>query len=119
MDAVEEYRPLIEKILSDYAAIPYSSGEIEREVVFDREHDRYLLMLTGWDMGKRVHGALIHIDFIDGKIWIQRDGTEYGIAYELIAAGVPKDRVVPGFRSLARRRALACAVAGPGACKNI
>ena len=111
MDTIEQYRQLVEKILSEYAAIPYAFGEIEREVVFDRVHDRYLLMIAGWENGKRVHGALIHIDIIDGKIWIQRDGTEDGVAYELVEAGVPKDRIVPGFRSPARRRDMEFAVA--------
>ena len=111
METVEEYRCLIEKILCEYAAIPYAFGEIVREVVFDRTHDRYLLMLAGWENGKRIHGALIHLDIMDGKIWIQRDGTEDGIAYELINAGVPKDRIVPGFRSEARRRDMDFAVA--------
>jgi hypothetical protein len=35
---------------------------------------------------------------IDGKCWIQRDGTETGIAHDLEAAGIPKDRIVLGFR---------------------
>ena len=54
-------------------------------------------MSVGWD-GRRVHGCLIHIDLIDGKCWIQRDGTESGIALELEAAGIPKDHIVLAFR---------------------
>ncbi|WP_372478204.1 element excision factor XisI family protein [Nostoc mirabile] len=50
-------------------------------------------------MTRRVHGCLIHIDIIDGKIWIQRDGTEEGVATELVKAGITKDRIVLGFRS--------------------
>jgi hypothetical protein len=42
---------------------------------------------------------LIHVDIIDGKIWIQRDGTEEGIATELTKAGIPRERIVLGFRS--------------------
>ena len=57
-----------------------------------------VLLEAGWDRGLRVHGALIHIDIIDGKLWIQHDGTERGIADELVMAGVPKDRIVLGFR---------------------
>jgi XisI protein. len=36
------------------------------------------------------HGAIVHIRLIDGKIWIQYDGTEEGVATELLEAGVPK-----------------------------
>jgi hypothetical protein len=41
----------------------------------------------------------MHLDIVDGKIWIQRDGTEDGIAYELEEAGVPKSDIVLAFHS--------------------
>jgi hypothetical protein len=56
-------------------------------------------MLVGWQGGKRVHGSLIHVDIIDGKFWVQRDGTERGIARDLLDAGIPRDRIVLAFRS--------------------
>jgi hypothetical protein len=59
--------------------------------------DRYLLTTVGWDQDNRVHGCLVHIDIIDGKLWIQRDGTEQGIATELVAAGIPKSSIVLTF----------------------
>ena len=36
----------------------------------------------------------------DNKIWIQRDGTEDGIANDLVSAGIPKDQIVLGFHPL-------------------
>jgi hypothetical protein len=99
MDTLKAFRQHIERILTDYAQVPYAHGDIKLELVFDRESDRYLLMLVGRDGIRRVHGCLVHVDIIDGKIWIQRDGTERGIARELIDAGVPRDRIVLGFRS--------------------
>jgi hypothetical protein len=56
-----------------------------------------LLITLGWDSVKRIHGCLVHIDIIDGKIWVQRDGTEDGVTYELVAAGIPKEKIVLGF----------------------
>jgi len=103
MESLDTYRQAIESILTEYTRIPYAHGEIQTEEVFDRTRDRYLLMNVGWDRGKRVHGSLVHIDIIDGKLWIQRDGTEEGIAVELIRAGVPKERIVLGFRDPAIR----------------
>jgi len=35
---------------------------------------------------------------MNGKIWIQRDGTERGIASDLTEAGIPNDHIVLGFR---------------------
>ena len=99
MDAIETYRQIIQKVFHEYAKIPYAHGEIQKEIVFDREAGRYLLMAFGWDGAKRIHGCIIHIDIINGKLWIQRDGTEHGIVDDLVAHGVPKDRIVLGFRA--------------------
>lgn len=68
-------------------------------------------MIVGWDGIRRDHGCLVHVDIIDGKFWIQRDGTEHGIARELLEAGVPKDRIVLAFRSPEMRRLTDFAVA--------
>lgn len=98
MDTVERYRDIIESILIQYTKIPYSHGDFRSEAVFDRTRDHYLLMNVGWDNERRVHGCLVHIDIIDGKLWIQRDGLEHGVATELLEAGIPKDRIVLAFK---------------------
>ncbi len=98
MDTLDTYRQCIEKVLRDYAQLPYAYGEVEREVVSDRRGDHYLLLAVGWDGAQRVHGSVVHIDIINGKVWIQRDGTEHGIAEELVAAGIPRDHIVLAFR---------------------
>jgi hypothetical protein len=99
MDKLDHYRQLIIETLKEYAKIPYKYGNIKFETVFDRESDRYLLMILGRQNKKYHHGCLIHVDIIDGKIWIQRDGTEVGIANEFVEAGVPKNQIVLGFKS--------------------
>ena len=104
MDSLDEVRSIIESIMIEYTKIPYAFGDIQTEAVFDRTRDRYLLMNVGWDDRKRVHGCLVHIDIIDGKLWIQRDGLEHGITSELLEAGIPKDRIVLAFKSIERRR---------------
>jgi hypothetical protein len=104
MATAESDRQLIESIIREYARIPYSNGEIQIQTVFDREQDHYLLMLVGWEGIRREHGCLVHVDLIDGKFWIQRDGTERGIAQELLDTGVPRDRIVLAFRSPAKRQ---------------
>jgi XisI protein len=76
---LDTYRQSIEKVLCDYAQLPYAYGEVEREVVSDRHGDHYLLLAVGWDGAQRVHGSVVHIDIIDGKVWIQRDGTELAL----------------------------------------
>jgi hypothetical protein len=111
MDTLETYHQLIRKILTEYAQIPYAYGDIQIETVFDSESDRYLLVILGRENARRVHGCLVHIDIINGKLWIQRDGTEHGIANELVNAGVMKDHIVLGFRSPEIRKHTEFAVA--------
>jgi len=111
MGTVEHYRHLIESILTDLARIPYAHGDIELQTVFDREKDHYVLMLVGRDGVRRVHGCLVHVDIRGGKLWIQRDGTEHGVARELLEAGVPKDHIVLAFRSPEMRKATDFAIA--------
>ncbi len=99
MATIAHCREALERILLEYASIPFAYGEIVCEALIDCERDRFALMNTGWDEGKRIHGCIVHADIIDGKIWIQYDGTEEGIAKELVAAGVPKDQIVLAFHA--------------------
>lgn len=105
MDSLNtQYRNIIVKILQDYADFLGNDEEVQVELVLDRERDRYLLIETGWQNGYRIYGILLHIDIIDNKLWIQHDGTEEGIAVELVAAGIPKEKIVLGFRTLEQRK---------------
>ncbi|MEM7062954.1 MAG: XisI protein [Cyanobacteria bacterium P01_B01_bin.77] len=104
MDRLDDYRQLIQDLITDHTKVPYKHGDIRFETVFDRESDRYLLMILGRENKRYEHGCLIHIDIIDGKLWIQRDGTEDGIATQLVEAGVTKEQIVLGFKSPERRK---------------
>jgi len=97
MDNLNQYRQIIKTILANHAAIPYSYGDIEQQVIIDAEQNNFLLINTGWDKHKRIHGCVVHVSLINGKIWIQRDGIEEGITKELLAAGIPKDKIVLAF----------------------
>ncbi len=104
MDSLKiKYRTIVEQLLADYADF-LGSDEVQMELVFDRDRDRYLLVETGWQDGYRIYGSLLHIDIIENKIWIQHDGTEEGVAEELVNAGISKDCIVLGFKSMERRK---------------
>ena len=104
METLEHYRELVQRVLEEYAAIPYANGDYERELVMDREKDHYLLLTLGWDGKCRVYYPVIHIDIRDSKLWIQHDATEDGVATDLMAAGVPKEQIVLAFYPLEARR---------------
>ena len=96
---IAQYRQIIEKIFQDYAEFLDTDRQIQIELVLDQKCDRYLLVETGWQNGYRIYGTLLHIDIIDQKIWIQHDGTEDGIADELVAAGIPQKQIILAFKS--------------------
>lgn len=97
MDRLDDYRRQIEEILNKHASIPYANVDLQSETVFDRSNDRYLLLTVGWDGDRRVYYVLVHVEIVNGKVWIQHDGTEDGVATELVAAGIRKEHIVLGF----------------------
>lgn len=112
MDKLTEYRRIIREILAPISQRRYAGLMIANEAVFDETNDRYLIMSVGWEGHiRRIHHCLIHLDIIDGKVWIQRDGTEDGIAYDLEDAVIPKSDIVLAFHSLEVRPHTGYAVA--------
>ncbi len=105
MDMREKYREIIKRIIAEYAQFKPAHGDIQIETVFDEARDHYELVHVGWKGNERIHGSVIHLDLVGDKIWVQHDGTEAGIATELVEAGIPKDKIVLGFY-LPRRRQL-------------
>jgi len=102
-NGLELLRDIVERILTEYAEFLGDDGVSVCELVFDRRHDHYLLVEVGWENGYRIYGTLIHVDIEDGKLWIQHDGTEEGVATELVSAGIPKQRIVLAFRPASLR----------------
>jgi hypothetical protein len=99
IDKVVDYRQIVEKVLSDYLDRKYANADIQNEAIFDREKSRYLVMSLGWQGLKRVHSTLIHVDIIDGNLWIQCDNTEHGIAHDFLEAGISQKDIVLGFKT--------------------
>jgi hypothetical protein len=51
------------------------------------------------NLHRRVYGVLIQIDIKGEKLWIQYDGTEVGVANELVEEGINKDDIVLAYHS--------------------
>jgi hypothetical protein len=104
MDRLAHYRQLIEDILTDHANRDPSTEEVQAQLIFDSEHDHYQLNYVGWKGFKRQFGPLIHLDIINGKIWIQYNGTDESIAERLVQLGVPHSDIVIGSHSPFKRQ---------------
>jgi len=104
MDKLTKYRDFIRGILNEYGQYRPSCEEIDVEQIVDTHRDHYQLITVGWNKNERIHGSLLHIDIKAGKIWIQHDGTEEGVANRLVELGVPKSDIVLAFHSPYRRQ---------------
>ena len=92
-----DYAWIAHDLITSYAKFKPSVGDVEVETIFDETDDHYELMYAGWNGIRRIHGSVIHLDIRGGKIWIQHDGTEEGVAEKLVKAGVPREHIVLAF----------------------
>ncbi len=95
------YSELIENFLKEKAKL-YESVPIE--TICDREKNHYLLVQIGWIDNRWIYGCLLHLDIINGKIYIQQNNTEMSIANDLVELGVPKTDIILGFQSPFKRK---------------
>jgi hypothetical protein len=72
---------------------------IEVYAVEDVPGDHYLVIRNGWVNKRWYYGVILHIDIRDGKVWIQHDGIEDGVAPELVEIGVSREDIVLGFQA--------------------
>jgi len=114
MDKLNRYRGIIESKLNEVVALSegaITTKQLREQVVFDRQRDNYLIFQEGWDGSRRIHGFVVHLEILNGKILIHEDWTEHGIARELEAAGIPKTDIVLSFQPLPVRPLTGYAVA--------
>lgn len=99
------YQNVAKRIVLRHAEYAPSRGKVETRPVIDDEQSNYLLVDSGWDRTGRVHAVILDLRIKDGKVWVEVDGTEEGVAYELANAGIPQEDIVLGFFT-PRQRAL-------------
>jgi hypothetical protein len=98
MDKLTNYRQYIKKFLQEQTQGQTIGGDIETEVIFDLDRNRYLLIDVGWQEHQRIYNCVIHLEIRDGKIWIQRNQTDRPIADVFIGMGVVKEDIVLGLQ---------------------
>ena len=102
--AMQEYkRAILENVLDP---LPY-----ELALIFDDEHQQYIVRSIGWQRNKRILTTILHVAIRDGKIWIEEDWTEDGIATYFLEHGVPNHQIVLGFHAPTMREYTEFAVA--------
>jgi hypothetical protein len=106
MDKLEKYRTSVKKILTEYHQWVSGSSNLTEEscLIFDEIHDHYLWLFMGWEGKKKTKITQVHVRIKDGKIWIEEDWTEEGIATELLRDGIGKSDIVLAFHPPEERK---------------
>ena len=88
MERLAMYRKILKEVLRQQAEVMSHSpqSEIETELTFDEERDHYLLLRLGWTPEGRLFVPTLYARLHNGKIWIENDWTEEGLATGLLAA---------------------------------
>lgn len=97
MDKLTQYRQAIKTLIERHAALKPRGEQIERQTLFDTEHDHYQLLNVGWNKTRRIYHCVMHFDVKDDKVWIQHNSTEIELDEELIELGVAREDIVVGF----------------------
>ncbi|MDB9517041.1 XisI protein [Roseofilum reptotaenium CS-1145] len=97
MGRLDEYRQAVLEVIAEHHKYKSSYGDLEQFIISDTQNDHYQLTSIGWNGDRRIFSSLIHIDIKGDKIWIQHDGTEIGVANQLIELGIPQKAIVLGF----------------------
>ena len=107
MDRVKKYRTVLKDVLKAYAAEEVnqkrSPDDMQIRLIMDTENDHYQVLYAGWRNDQQIFSVVFHFDIIDGKIWVQRNISDYDIVEDIEQKGVPKSDIVLAFHAPAMR----------------
>jgi XisI protein len=98
LDNLEQYRQIIRRIVCDHVEFATPDDQVETLSICDDANGHYMLVETGWQYPRRIYNVVFHVRLKDGKVLIEQDWTEGGIARELLSAGVPADAIELRFQ---------------------
>jgi hypothetical protein len=102
---LDKDQEIVEQILEQRSIFYAAPDQFRTLKVFDHKNGSFLLMDEGWEGYQRIHRVWAHIELRDGKFLIHEDGTQEGLATDLMEKGVARERIVLAFqepRSLSR-----------------
>ncbi|MDZ4679743.1 MAG: element excision factor XisI family protein [Saprospiraceae bacterium] len=100
MDRIDFFRQAIDKAMTAYVedrSHSQSFSGLQFERIADRNTNRFLLTLVGWNDDERIYHLIFHADIIGDKIWIQEDNSDESAASLLEQQGVDKKDIVLAY----------------------
>lgn len=114
-NTVKKYRTILKEVLNAYAADEFNRkrqpDDMQTRLIMDTENDHYQVLYAGWRNDRQIFSVIFHFDIIDGKIWVQRNISDYDIIEDIEQKGVPKSDIVLAFHAPAMRSFTEYAVA--------
>jgi len=103
MEKLARHSAILTQLIAQEAQRVSTHPEIEVCQICDPVRHHYQLLYLGWQGVKRVFTPMIHLRLHNGKVWVEQDGTEDGVANHLLAAGIPREEIVLAFYSPQKR----------------
>ncbi len=99
MDKIKKYQNIVISFLNERAKSTLGSNpNIVKRVIADKENNHFQLLKIGWNNQDYRFFVPFHLDTINGKIWLQRNQTEFEVVDFLMENGVPKEDIVLGIK---------------------
>lgn len=92
---INYYQTCVKTLLSEYETHQTECSTVE--TIFDDKQMRYIALRVGWNKQRRIHYCLIHIDIQEENVVIQLNNTEDALDDELVALGIPREKIYPGL----------------------
>lgn len=94
MDKLSHYRQLLRQIVKQHVEYPSYQDYIDTLAVCDEATDNYLMLDIEASRKGTQYWVIFHLRLRDGKVRIEKDGIEYGIAQDLLEAGIAEEDIV-------------------------
>ena len=94
---LKKLKEAIALVFSEWEKLPGEISKFRIRGLLDTHQNRYTLQHLEIDGPQHIARTLAYLEIRDDKIWTEVDNTEKGIAPDLVAAGIPKDKIVLAF----------------------
>ena len=86
MDKIKKYRRILKSVTEEHANIASPMNWVKSTAACDFGQNNYFLI--DYDTREKKHYIVFHLRLVDGKIFVEQDGVEYGIVDDLVMSGV-------------------------------
>ena len=75
----------------------YAIGNLKHTLVQSDDHNRFMVVRTGWFRDKDYYGVMQDVELRDGQVIINRDSPEESLVEALLEAGVESSTIIRAY----------------------